>query len=262
MPEPSISARSESLEEIAMLALEFGRLVMEAGASARSVEEIASEVAAGLGAERVDLRVGYASLAITIGIGPGGITRMRKVGPLGVNQSLDQALRAAAARIERGGFTIAEARAELDRLVGACARYPDWAIAVAVGVACAAFGRLLGVDWAGVGPILAGAALSQMLRRQLALRSVNVFVSATLVAFLGSTLSGLGGRWAGSHTVATDMMAAVLLLVPGVPSLNALNDILEGRPTLGSARAVWVAMILVFLTAGVWFAQGLIGEGR
>jgi len=57
-------------------------------------------------------------------------------------------------------------------------------------------------------------------------------------------------------------MAAVLLLVPGVPSLNALNDILEGRPTLGSARAVWVAMILVFLTAGVWFAQGLIGEGR
>jgi hypothetical protein len=72
MPKPAISQRPECLEEIAMLALEFGRLLMEAGASARSVEEITSQVAAGLGAERIDLRVGYASLGITIGVGPGG----------------------------------------------------------------------------------------------------------------------------------------------------------------------------------------------
>jgi uncharacterized membrane protein YjjP (DUF1212 family) len=92
------------------------------------------------------------------------------------------------------------------------------------------------------------------------LRNVNVFVSATVVAFLGSTLSGLGARWAGSHSIPADMAAAVLLLVPGVPSLNAQNDILEGRPTLGSARAVWVAVMLVFITAGVWLALSLLGE--
>jgi uncharacterized membrane protein YjjP (DUF1212 family) len=33
------------------------------------------------------------------------------------------------------------------------------------------------------------------------------------------------------------MIAPVLLLVPGVPAFNAQYDILEGRPTLGSARA-------------------------
>jgi uncharacterized membrane protein YjjP (DUF1212 family) len=71
----------ESLEAIAMLALEFGRLLMEAGAGAGDVEEIAVQVAAGPGASRADLRVGYASLAITIGVGSAGITRMRKVGP-------------------------------------------------------------------------------------------------------------------------------------------------------------------------------------
>jgi uncharacterized membrane protein YjjP (DUF1212 family) len=262
MHKASNSQRRESLEEIAMLALEFGRLLMEAGASARSVEDVTSQVALGLGAERMDLRVGYASLAITIGIGSEGITRMRKVGPLGVNQSIDHALRTTAARIEEGGFTVAEARAELDHLVRASPRHADWIVAVAVGVACAAFGRLLGVDWAGIGPIFAGAALGQAVRRQLALHKVNVFVAATVVAFLSSTLCALGARWAGSTTVATDMTVAVLLLVPGVPSLNAQNDILEGRPTLGSARAVWVAVILVFITAGVWLAQGLLGEAR
>jgi hypothetical protein len=69
-------------------------------------------------------------------------------------------------------------------------------------------------------------------------------------------------RWAGSHTLATDMIAPVLLLVPGVPAFNAQYDILEGYPTLGSARTVWVEVMVIFMTAGVWFAQGLLREGR
>jgi uncharacterized membrane protein YjjB (DUF3815 family) len=47
-----------------------------------------------------------------------------------------------------------------------------------------------------------------------------------------------------------------------VPSINAQNDILEGRPTMGSARAVSVLVTLVFLTAGLWLGQMLLGEWR
>jgi uncharacterized membrane protein YjjP (DUF1212 family) len=135
-------------------------------------------------------------------------------------------------------------------------------VAVAVGVACAAFGRLLGVDWEGVGPIFVASALGQIVRRRLALQRVNIFISAAVVAFLGSALCGFAARWAGSHTLATDIIAPVLLLVPGVPAFNAQYDILEGRPTLGSARAIWVVVMVVFMTVGVWFAQGLLGEGH
>ena len=52
------------------------------------------------------------------------------------------------------------------------------------------------------------------------------------------------------------------MLVPGVPAINAQNDILEGRPTLGSARAVWVAVMLIFIAAGVGLAQAVLGEGH
>ena len=48
------------------------------------------------------------------------------------------------------------------------------------------------------------------------------------------------------------MIASILLLVPGVPSVNALSDILDGHPTLGSARAVTVAVILIFVAAGLF----------
>jgi uncharacterized membrane protein YjjP (DUF1212 family) len=56
------------------------------------------------------------------------------------------------------------------------------------------------------------------------------------------------------------MIASILLLVPGIPSVNAQNDILEGHPTLGSARAVTVAVILIFAVTGLWFGQVLLAR--
>jgi uncharacterized membrane protein YjjP (DUF1212 family) len=251
-----------SLEEAAMLSLEFGRFLMECGASARIVEENVNVVARGLGAERVDLRIGYASLAVTVGIGGGGITRMRKVGSLGVNQRLDQLVRELATGIQRGEVTAATARSRLDSLALDSPRHPGWLVDVAVGVACASFGRLLGIDWVALGPVLIGSTFGQWLRRRLACHQMNVFIAATLVAFAASILAGLGAHFLGSVSVDTAIVAAVLLLVPGVPSLNAQNDILEGHPTLGSARAVWVLVILVFLAVGVWLSQSLLEGGH
>jgi|SRR5215813_803120 len=69
LPESCIHMPTETkvnrrLEQTAKLALEFGRVVMEVGGSARHVEEIAAQVAPGLGADRIDLGVGYSSLTI------------------------------------------------------------------------------------------------------------------------------------------------------------------------------------------------------
>jgi uncharacterized membrane protein YjjP (DUF1212 family) len=257
--EPQISGRP-SLEEIAMLSMEFGRLLMEAGGSARLVEEIVHNVARGLGAERVDLRIGYASLAVTVGIRGEGITRMRKVGSLGVNQRLSFQLRELATAVQRAEVTPSAARSQLHALAQSCPRHPGWLVDVAVGIACASFGRLLGVDWVAIGPVFLGAALGQRCRRLASGASMNVFISATMVSFIASALAGLGARLLDSHTVDTAMIAAVLLLIPGLPSLNAQNDILEGRPTLGSARAVWVLVMIVFMTVGLWLSQTMLGR--
>ena len=257
---PEDTGSTPALEPMAMVALDAGRLLMEAGASANGVDEIVAKFARGLGADRVDLRIGYASLAITIGIGPNGITRMREVGHLGVNQRLDQELRHLADHVARGELTTEQARAELTRLTEKTPRHSAWVMGLAVGLACAAFGRLLGVDWLGTGPVFLAACLGQFVRRELLTRHVNVFICASLVSFLSSLLGGLGARSAGSDTVSTAMIASILLLVPGIPSVNAQNDILEGHPTLGRARAVTVAVILIFAAAGLWLGQVLLAN--
>jgi uncharacterized membrane protein YjjP (DUF1212 family) len=244
-----------SLEPVAMVALEAGRMLMEAGASASSVQEIVEMVARGLGAERADLRIGYASLAITIGIDETGITRMRRVGDLGVNQRLIQGLWDLGRQVACHQFTTEQTRAELSRLATETPRHSPWVVAVAVGMACAAFGRLLGVDWHGTGPVFLAAMVGQYVRRELLRSQVNVFICTALVSFLCAVISGLGARWLGSNSFTTAMIASILLLVPGVPAVNAQGDILEGHPTLGSARAVTVAMTLVFIAAGLWLGK-------
>ena len=257
---PEDNGSAPALEPIAMVALDAGRMLMEAGASANGIDTIVAKFARGLGADRVDLRIGYASMAITIGIGHNGITRMREVGHLGVNQRLDQELWHLADRVARGELTTAQTRDELTRLTKHTPRHSAWVMAVAVGLACAAFGRLLKVDWPATGPVFIAACIGQFVRRELLTRHVNVFICATLVAFLGSLLGGLGAHWAGSGTVTTAMIASILLLVPGVPSVNAQSDILDGHPTLGSARAVTVAVILIFAAAGLWLGQVLLAR--
>jgi uncharacterized membrane protein YjjP (DUF1212 family) len=257
---PEDESPTPALEPIAMVALDAGRLLMEAGASARSIDAIVMTFARGLGADRVDLRVGYASLAVTIGIGPNGITRMREVGHLGVNQRLDQELWHLAERVERHELTTEQARAELTRVATKTPRHSTWVMGVAVGLACAAFGRLLKVDWAGTGPVFVAAAIGQVVRRDLLGRHMNVFVCATVVAFVSSALGGLGAHWEHSQTVTMAMIASILLLVPGVPCVNAQSDIIEGHPTLGSARAVTVAVVLIFVALGLWLAQTLLSH--
>jgi uncharacterized membrane protein YjjB (DUF3815 family) len=133
-------------------------------------------------------------------------------------------------------------------------------VALAVGIACGSFGRLLGIDWLAFIPVFLGAAIGQGVRHHLVRLGVNGFVVAAIVAMVASVTAGLLSRLTGSVMVETAMFASVLLLVPGVPALNAQTDIMEGGPTMGSARAVHVFMILVFTTVGVWLAQVFLGE--
>ncbi len=253
-----VRMRHRDLEKIANAALRIGRALMECGASVRVIHEGATLTACGLGAESVSVRVGYASLGINVAASELTITRMMAVGRHGVNHRLDIAVRALASTIAATGGTAAAVHVELDRLIAETPRHPGWLVALATGTACAAFGRLLGIDWLAFLPVLVAAMIGQAVRHQLLMRGVNLFVSAAVVAFLTSFLSGSGAQLAGSGSVNTAMMASVLLLVPGVPATNAQTDIMDGYPTVGSARAVWVAMVMVFASTGLWLAQGLL----
>ncbi len=254
-----VRKRHRDLEKIAMTTLHAVRILIETGARAHVAHEGAMMIARGLGADEVGLRSGYASLAITVSSNSNTITRMMTVGPHGVNHRLNHAVRSLAVQVAKGQMTVDETNRTLDRLEKETPRHPIWLVALAVGLACASFGRLFGVDWAAFLPVMIAGTIGQYLRHLLLHRGVNPFIVAAAIAFLAASIGGLGGRLAGSGTINLAMMASILLLVPGVPATNAQTDIMDGYPAMGSARAVTVIMIMIFATTGIWLAEVLLG---
>lgn len=259
MTDDPVRLKHRELEKIAMAALRVARILVECGARVRVVHQGATLVARGLGVEPVGLRTGYASQEITVRSGTNTITRMMTIGPHGVNHRLDHAMRRLAVRVSHGGMTVTEVEAEIDRLEKTTPRHPLWLVSLAVGMACAAFGRLLGIDWLAFGPVFVGGCLGQALRMYLHRRGINTYVLAAVIAFTAAGIAGASARLDGSTTVNLAMMASILLLVPGVPATNAQTDIMDGYPSMGSARAVSVLMVMGFATCGVWLAEALLG---
>jgi uncharacterized membrane protein YjjP (DUF1212 family) len=185
-------------------------------------------------------------------------TELRHVGAQGANMQLAYAVLQVVERIEKGGLHPATAQTEFDCLRAMPPEHPHWLICLAAGLACAAFGQLLGADVVSFVPTMIAASLGQWLRLRLARARVNAFLSTAIVSFLAAVLACLGARFAGSHQAEVAAVSAVLMLIPGLAALTAQKDLLDGHIGLGSSRTVRVLMIVLFISVGLLIAQRLL----
>lgn len=258
-PVDPVKRRHRELERIALASLRCARVLMQCGASARVVHQCGAMLANSQKVELLGLRLGYASITMTLGSGGNSITRMVTIRGHGVNHRLDRAVRALVREAAETAMSPAAIELRLDRLEATTPRYPFWVTAMAVGIACGSFSGLLGADERAMVAVLFASGLGQAVRMVLHRRGVNVFVITTAVAMIASWLGGFGAEQLHSGTVDLAVFGATLLLVPGVPATNAQADVVDGFPTLGSARAVSVLMVMVFAAVGLWVARLLLG---
>jgi uncharacterized membrane protein YjjP (DUF1212 family) len=247
-----------SLDEVAKLSLSIGKLFLETGASARTVHEAVAEMSRSFGCETAETYCQHAAIIVMLRRGAESCAQMGKVGEHGVNLRRAEALSKIVSHVVLGEMDCAQAQREVDNVPRAAPGYPVLFVCLATGIACAAFGRLLNAEWLSFVPTLAGGAAGQWLRHSLLGRKQNVFLVTGIVSFVSAFAAGLGGRLLGSGHLEIAMMAAVLLLVPGVAVLNAQLDAIDGKPNLAVARGLRIAYLLLFMTLGLVLAQQLV----
>jgi uncharacterized membrane protein YjjP (DUF1212 family) len=247
-----------SLEQVARLGLSAGRLLLESGASGRVVHEAIQDIAYACGCDSAEVMCQHAGVLVMIRRLSDSCMQMTKVGEHGVNLRRAQAVRHIIRDLVAGELNCHYAQVEIDHVPLNTPCYPDWLICVSTGLACGAFGRLLGADWAAFLPIVFGSAWGQWIRMLLLHQRHNVFITAGVVSFLAAFMAGVGARVFGSSHVAVATVAAVLMLVPGVAVVNAQTDVLEHRPNLAMARSVRVLYLLIFMALGLALAQAFI----
>lgn len=246
------------LSDVARLSLSIGRLFMESGESGRVIHEEISTAACALGCDSAEVYCQHAAIIVTLRRGEEFCVQMGKVGEHGVNLRRSEATKETLRRVASGQLDCLAAQIELDEVPDRVSTYPEWLVCLCTGLACGAFGRLLGVDWQGFVPVVLGSAIGQWIRHALIAGKQNIFITSAIVSFCSAFLAGLGARLLGSLHPAPATVAAVLLLVPGVAVLNTQMDAIEGKPNLAAARGLRVMYILLFMTLGLLGAQRLI----
>ncbi|HYY28342.1 MAG TPA: threonine/serine exporter family protein [Chthoniobacterales bacterium] len=244
------------LSDVARLSLSIGRVFMESGESGRVIHEEISRAACALGCNLAEVYCQHAAIIVTLRRREEFCVQMGKVGEHGVNLRRSEATKDTLRRIATGELECSAAQIELDEIPDST--YPEWLVCLCTGLACGAFGRLLGVDWPAFVPVVIGSAVGQWIRHALIARKQNIFITSAIVSFCSAFLAGLGARLLGSLHPAPATVAAVLLLVPGVAVLNTQMDAIEGKPNLAAARGLRVIYLLLFMTLGLVGAQRLI----
>jgi len=110
-----------------------------------------------------------------------------------------------------------------------------------------AFAIIFGADF--IGAITAGISglFAYITKERLLHRNMNIMITNLLSAFVATISSYALANWLNLTNISIIQASAVIFLVPGVPLINSLEDMLKGHYLNGVARG----MRAFFLTLGV-----------
>ena len=103
-------------------------------------------------------------------------------------------------------------------------------VLMVVGLANASFCKLFNGDWVAVGIVFTSTLAGFSARQQLTKAGVNHFIIFILSAFVATS---------------------VLFLVPGVPLINGVIDIVEGHVLIGCSRLIGALLLILCIAVGL-----------
>ena len=244
----------EELREVMNLSLWSGQLLLQYGADAQRIEETVHRLGTALGADWLDIHIHPGGLVISVSSGINWRTRARR----GIRQEVDLAIVAEVNRLSRqvaaGALNRAQLDAELRRVSQMHPIYPRWFVAVVMGFACGGFSQLFGGDWRAFVITVVAATAAGFLRQQLMQRNINSLLMTVVSAFVAGVLASSALIFDWSATPQVPLAASVLFLVPGVPLLNSVEDLIYGHVAIGWSRALLGALLSLGIALGLWLA--------
>ncbi|HQC72822.1 MAG TPA: threonine/serine exporter family protein [Candidatus Competibacteraceae bacterium] len=229
--------------------VQAGSLLLQHGADAGRVEASLQQMEQGLGIDRIDAVVMSKTILLTATRQDAHHTRIARVPMVGVNMNALSDVEQLLGRFQQGQVTPEQLRQALQHIAALPHHYPRDVHVAATGMACAAFCQLFGGDWAALIITGVASAAAAWVRMELNRRRMNYFMVVLLTALVASLVAG-SALWL-SQTPQSALTAAVLLLVPGVPLINASIDLLRGYISAGLARAATSLMVFLGIALGL-----------
>jgi uncharacterized membrane protein YjjP (DUF1212 family) len=123
-------------------------------------------------------------------------------------------------------------------------------ILLLVGLANASFCKLFGGDWGAVGIVFFATIIGFFARQQMQKKRVNHFIVFAVSAFIASMCASTALLF-NNPTANIAIATSVLYLIPGVPLINGVLDVLEGHTLTGFSRLIQAFLLIICLAVGL-----------
>ena len=255
------------------LLLRTGKLLMESAADTSRIMRNMKRTAAYLGLpdEHLHIYINYNMLMVNLGDEEHSFSKFQSCEKHGINMTAISAVSKLSWRAIREDYSLEKYEEELEKIRTRKRNYTPWQVAVGAGFACGGFCIQFGCDWPAFFYASVAAILGFRLRAVLNDLGSNHFMNIAVVAFVStllawvstfiSTLALPGPLHAVLHsdTPWHPLMACALFIVPGVPLINFVSDMLDNYVQVGITRAVNTLLIVVAMSFGIALAIHVCG---
>lgn len=147
-------------------------------------------------------------------------------------------------------LSLEELKGKYERIVSS-PRMDSLFTLILVGLANASFCRLFGGDWCSAGIVFSATIVGFFLKQQMQHKKFNHYVTFVVSAFVASLCASMALIFDTTSEIA--LATSVLFLIPGVPLINGVIDIVEGYILTGCARLIDALLLVICIAVGLSF---------
>ena len=152
-------------------------------------------------------------------------------------------------------MTLEEIESRFDEIVARPKMNPVFVLFMA-SLANASFCRLFGGDWLSMGIVLSATITGMFLRQRMQANHINHYVVFAVSAFVASLCASTSLIFDTTSEIA--LATSVLYLIPGVPLINGIIDIVEGETLIGCSRLISAFLLIICIAIGMSFTLMLV----
>lgn len=254
------------------LLLRTGQILMESSADTSRVKRNMERTAAylGLPKENLHMNIDYYMLQVNVSDEYHSFSKMQRCDKHVINMLAIQEISKLSWRAIQKDYSLDKYEEELEKIANGKHYYKDWMIAIGAGLACGGFCIQFGCDWTAFFYASIAAILGNRLRMFLNHSGSNLYANFAVAAFVSTILAWLSSFLSTPTVQAAlpeflrpilftetpwhPLLACALYIVPGVPLINAVNDLLDNHINTGLVRAMNTLLIVIAMSFGIMLA--------
>ncbi|MDN0051919.1 threonine/serine exporter family protein [Bacteroides caecigallinarum] len=240
------------------LLLRTGKLLVESLADTNRVVRNMKRTAAFLGIpeEKLHINVSFTMLMVNVSDGDYSFTKFQRIEGHGVNMTAISAVSKLSWRAIENDYTLDQYEEELEEIRKRKRNYTPWQVAVGAGFACGGFCIQFGCDWVAFLYASIAAIIGMRVRAKCNESGLNHYMGIAIAAFISTMFAWASTLLPASWTTTPwhPLLACALFIVPGVPLINFVDDMLDNYIQVGIVRAVNTLLMVSAMAFGIAFA--------